>query len=88
MNSWPKDTPARILKSQLTDTWDVVGRGGGATNPAPRPRGRIDYLMHAGEGISPISADVLGAQASDHRAVRARYRLTGTTEEKCTTPGA
>ncbi|QYJ02479.1 endonuclease/exonuclease/phosphatase family protein [Nocardioides panacisoli] len=88
MNSWPGDTPAGILRSQFTDTWSVVGRGAGATNPAPNPRGRIDYLMHDGAAIRPTSADVLPAQASDHRAVRASYALDGVTEKRCTTPGA
>lgn len=88
LNSWPGDTPAGILRSQFTDTWDVVGRGPGATNPAPNPRGRIDYLMHAGSALGPTGADVLPAQASDHRAVRATYTLAGVTEERCTTPPA
>lgn len=86
MNSWPGDTPAKILKSQFTDTWEVVGRGAGATNPARRPRGRIDYLMYRGSELSPVSADVLGSLASDHRAVRASYDLSGLTEKVCTTP--
>ena len=79
-----------IARTVFTDTWATVGVGGGLTHPASHLRGRIDYLMHANEGITPITSDVLPARLSDHMAVRAQYVIEGPGGEKCTTlpPGS
>ncbi|WP_141003504.1 endonuclease/exonuclease/phosphatase family protein [Nocardioides humi] len=87
MNAWPGAGPARILTSRLTDSFVVAGRGGGATHPANRPRGRIDYLLYGGPELKALSADVLPDGGSDHLAVRARYELGGIKTEKCSGDG-
>ncbi len=86
MNAWPGARPAQILTSALTDTWAAVGSGGGATHPANRPRGRIDYLMHGGPKFTAQSSDVMPDVTSDHRAVRANYELAGISTRTCVRP--
>jgi endonuclease/exonuclease/phosphatase family metal-dependent hydrolase len=73
-----------IARTVFIDTWATVGVGGGLTHPASHLRGRIDYLMHANDGITPITSDVLPARLSDHLAVRARYVIEGPGGTKCT----
>ena len=67
----------------MTDTWGAVGTGSGLTHPSSNPRGRIDLLLHGGEGITPVSSDVLPATNSDHRAVRATYAVDGVAAKVC-----
>jgi endonuclease/exonuclease/phosphatase family metal-dependent hydrolase len=86
MNAWPGDSVLSALKGPLDDTWDAVGAGAGATNPAPSPRGRIDYLLYAGGELTPTSANVPATLASDHRPVRATYSLSGVSEKRCEKP--
>lgn len=83
MNTWPSSGPGRILTSRLKDSFVVAGSGGGATHPASRPRGRIDYLLYGGPDLEALSADVLPEGGSDHLPVRARYELGGIKTEKC-----
>ena len=73
-----------IARTVFTDTWATVGVGGGLTHPSSHLRGRIDYLMHANDGITAITSDVLPARLSDHMAVRARYVIEGPGGTKCT----
>lgn len=73
-----------VARTVLTDTWGTVGFGDGRTHPATNLRGRIDYLMHGGEGITAVTSDVLPATLSDHRAVRARYVVEGPGGQECT----
>ncbi len=79
-----------VARTVFTDTWATVGVGSGLTHPSTHLRGRIDYLMHANDGITPLSSDVLSARLSDHMAVRAHYVIEGLGGEKCTTlpPGS
>ncbi len=79
-----------VARTVFTDTWATVGVGSGLTHPSTHLRGRIDYLMHANDGITPITSDVLPARLSDHMAVRAHYVIEGPGGEKCTTlpPGS
>ena len=72
-----------IARTVFTDTWATVGVGGGLTHPSSNLRGRIDYLMNANEGITPIASDVLPARLSDHMAVRARYVIEGPGGQRC-----
>ena len=82
-NAQPESGPLNVLKAHWTDTWGAVGVGDGRTHPARNLRGRIDYLMNAGPQITPLTADVLPAVLSDHRAVRAQYRIAGQGEPVC-----
>lgn len=72
-----------VARTVFIDTWATVGSGSGLTHPSSHLRGRIDYLMHANEGITPVASDVLPARLSDHMAVRARYVIEGPGGEKC-----
>ncbi len=72
-----------VARTVFADTWATVGVGGGLTHPSSHLRGRIDYLMHANEGITPVTSDVLPAKLSDHMAVRARYVIEGPGGQKC-----
>lgn len=83
MNAPPGSAPMNALTTQWTDTWLAAGSGGGRTAPAGAPRARIDYLLHAGEGLTPLAADVLPIRLSDHRAVRAAYALTDPRDPIC-----
>ena len=70
-------------RSAAIPTASAAGSGGGRTAPAGAPRARIDYLLHAGEGLTPLAADVLPIRLSDHRAVRAAYALTDPRDPIC-----
>jgi endonuclease/exonuclease/phosphatase family metal-dependent hydrolase len=86
MNSHEGSTPIRALEGPLDDTWLAAGQGDGRTHPSTRLRGRIDYLFHGGPSIAPTVATVMASTASDHRAVRAAYALSGVTERRCELP--
>ena len=71
-------------RTVVSDTWPAVGSGSGLTAPGGNPRVRIDYLLYgdgSGADVAPLTAQVIPSQVSDHRALRATYRLsTGGTE--------
>lgn len=83
MNAQPTSGPMNVLSSRWIDTWGTVGVGDGRTHPARGLRGRIDYLLYGGEGITPITSDVLAPVLSDHKAVRASYTIEGPDDEIC-----
>ena len=83
MNAPPGSDPMNVLTASWSDTWAQVGSGAGRTAPAGQPRARIDYLLHGGDGLTPLAADVLGVRLSDHLAVRAAYRLAARGEPIC-----
>lgn len=83
-NATPRSQPVQIALSVVDDPWSYgVGVGSQLTHPSTRPRGRIDYLLHRGPGLTPTRTDVLSRTPSDHRAVRASYALTGKAGEVC-----
>lgn len=81
-NTHPGSAPHDIAETVLDDSW-AAGSGPGLTHPSRTPRGRIDYLMHGGDGITALSADVLAVTSSDHRPVRATYRIDGVGAQIC-----
>jgi endonuclease/exonuclease/phosphatase family metal-dependent hydrolase len=83
MNSQYNSSVMGVARTVFTDTWATVGVGDGRTHPASNLRGRIDYLMHANDGITAITSDVLPARISDHMAVRGRYVIEGPGGQKC-----
>lgn len=86
LNSVPSSTVLSIARSLLTDTWPGVGAGAGYTAPGAHPRLRIDHLLYAGGAgveMAPVAARVLPSSVSDHRAVRATYRLSAEGSEIC-----
>jgi endonuclease/exonuclease/phosphatase family metal-dependent hydrolase len=90
LNSGPASGVLVAARSVLADTWTAVGSGAGLTVPGGAPRIRIDYLLF-GDGrsdggsadLEPLAVQVLPSQVSDHRAVRATYRLTTEGEPVC-----
>jgi len=74
LNSSPHDPAYAILRTGLTDAWDVVGVGAGRTYPTWSPVGRIDYVLYDGE-LRPLSAEVLRSSVSDHSALLTRFEL-------------
>lgn len=90
--AWPTSTSA--ANAGLTDTFrtihpDEVARPGDTWTPLDSPgevHDRIDIVYHAGGGIDPLGASIVGESAtnadivvtpypSDHRAVVGRYQL-------------
>jgi endonuclease/exonuclease/phosphatase family metal-dependent hydrolase len=70
----------------LSDTWTAVGSGSGLTAPGGNPRVRIDYLLYgggSGADLTPLQARVIPSLVSDHRALRATYRLSTGGGEVC-----
>ncbi len=82
-NAQPESRPLQVLKSHWIDAWGTVGVGDGRTHPASNLRGRIDFLMYANPGITPIVSDVLSAKLSDHMAVRASFTIEGPDDQVC-----
>lgn len=83
LNSLAGSPMLAAARSVVADTWPAVGTDAGLTAPAHAPRLRIDYLMYRdGDGgdLAPLRAQVLRSAVSDHRAVRAVYRLTSDDE--------
>jgi endonuclease/exonuclease/phosphatase family metal-dependent hydrolase len=86
LNSSPGSDVIKVAGRVLNDTWTEVGSGAGLTMPSGSPRRRIDYLLY-GDGrttdVQPLGARVVHSQVSDHRALRATYRLRGTSGAVC-----
>ena len=79
LNAAPSSPVLANVRTVLGDTWTAVGAGAGHTAPAGNPRVRIDYLLHrggAGVEVVPLRAELLTSEVSDHRAVRATYRIS------------
>ncbi len=83
LNTPPGSPPVNTLAGAWVDTWTQVGVGAGRTAPAGIPRARIDYLLYGGDGLVPTAAEVLSTGLSDHRPVRAAYRLAAVGEPVC-----
>jgi endonuclease/exonuclease/phosphatase family metal-dependent hydrolase len=82
LQAQPGSRVLEVAYSVLEDPWAAgVGRGSSVTHPATRPRGRIDYVLHAGESLGPQRADVVAPGISGHRPTRATYTLTGVAGE-------
>ena len=74
LNALPDDAGPRSLAAQLTDVWEWVGEGDGATFPAVAPTARIDYLL-VGPGVRALRAWTAGGTVSDHLMVVADLRF-------------
>ena len=70
---------SRVLKlftdAGWTDAWSGCGEGEGKTYPHDVPVKRIDYLL-LGTGAACVHAEVLPSNASDHRPVLFRIRVS------------
>jgi endonuclease/exonuclease/phosphatase family metal-dependent hydrolase len=79
LNSTPNSQVFAVARRVVSDTWQSVGIGPGWTHPAGAPHIRIDYLFYrggSGVDVQPVRAEVLPPALSDHRAVRATYRVS------------
>jgi endonuclease/exonuclease/phosphatase family metal-dependent hydrolase len=72
-----------IARSVLVDTWATVGTGNGNTVPARSPRGRIDYVFHSADKVTPVQSVVLPDVVSDHRAILSDYVVPGVETRTC-----
>lgn len=68
MNMW-----SWCISAMAPRGWRRTGRG--ATFPATRPLARIDHLLTT-SSVEVLSTEVLPDLGSDHRAIRARLRLS------------
>jgi endonuclease/exonuclease/phosphatase family metal-dependent hydrolase len=82
LNSLPTSPTGAVMRKLLRDSWREAGLGPGPTAPAGRPGRRIDYLFHS-PTLRVGAIDVMEPVVSDHRAVRARYRLPVAGDEVC-----
>lgn len=69
MNGEASETPVRLLRDVLRDSWTEVGEGSGATRNS-----RIDYVLYRGS-LRPRSARVVQSWVSDHRPVVASFSV-------------
>ncbi|MCC6161857.1 MAG: endonuclease/exonuclease/phosphatase family protein [Acidobacteria bacterium] len=72
-NDSPERTPWKRLTSGFTDVWTAVGQSDGFTIPVETPRRRIDWILV--RGLTPVRAEVLRTDASDHLPVVATVTL-------------
>lgn len=74
-NSTPESRTIAKVKTFLSDTWELVGKGDGFTIPVLKPNKRIDYIWISRPALEPLSMEVLRSEASDHLPVIAELRL-------------
>ncbi len=76
-NDRPESRTHAILTDAFRDVFAAVGTGAGDTFPAGNPDRRIDWILVAGPGVTPVSAEVPPTDASDHRPVLGVVRIGG-----------
>lgn len=65
INAVPGTPEVEILASVLVDSWGKVGVSPGHTIPPEAPDRRIDYVF-VSEDLTPVRAEVITTDASDH----------------------
>lgn len=76
LNARPENRIHQALRaSGYRDAWTECGTGEGMTFPVAAPDRRIDYVYLSGE-VRCLAARVLPADASDHRPLLVRLRLS------------
>ncbi|MGC8827756.1 MAG: endonuclease/exonuclease/phosphatase family protein, partial [Anaerolineae bacterium] len=73
-NAAPNTAEIRAMQEHFTDAYAAVGAPPGYTFPAPAPAERIDYVFLSPE-LTPLEAQVMDSQASDHHPVVVRVQL-------------
>ncbi|MFN7140219.1 MAG: endonuclease/exonuclease/phosphatase family protein [Limisphaerales bacterium] len=64
------------MKETFVDVWDLLGKGDGFTWHGEERSKRLDYIfVRPSETITPITIQVVPADASDHNPVVAEFRL-------------
>jgi endonuclease/exonuclease/phosphatase family metal-dependent hydrolase len=74
-NATPESRTIANLKSFLTDSWELVGKGDGFSYSADKPSKRIDYIWIARSSVEPLKIEVVQSHASDHLPVIAELEL-------------
>lgn len=74
-NDVPESRTHRAMKESLSDSWELVGLGNGATIPTKKPTKRIDYIWITPATVEPLRMTVLESVASDHLPVLGEFRL-------------
>lgn len=74
LNAEPSSPEYGLFTSLLGDVWPVVGEGPGYTIDPEDPDRRIDYILTSPD-ITPVFAEVVDTQASDHLPVFAEVVL-------------
>jgi endonuclease/exonuclease/phosphatase family metal-dependent hydrolase len=87
LNALPGDPVPSSLAGPVSDCWEVVGEGSGATFPSHAPTARIDYLF-AGRAFLPVRAWTAGDTVSDHLMVVAELALTESEEDGVSVRGS
>lgn len=64
-NARPDSQTYATMTADFKDAWALVGKGEGFTIPVKQPRARIDYVWARGS-VTPVRAEVLQSEASDH----------------------
>jgi len=73
LNTAPNSVALSLLRQRLADAWQLRGNGFGFTFSSSWPGRRIDYLLVRGVELGELQ--VLEQSLSDHRALRAGFRL-------------
>ena len=74
-NAMPGSRTITNLKTFLSDTWELAGKGDGFTFSAREPKKRIDYVWITKASLEPRKIEVLRSEASDHLPLLAELRL-------------
>jgi len=75
-NDFPESPVHAEMKKTFEDTWELIGKGDGATFRSPDPKKRIDYIwILPDKSVVPLKAWVPDTQASDHRPFVADFQL-------------
>jgi endonuclease/exonuclease/phosphatase family metal-dependent hydrolase len=74
-NAVPASAPIARVAEFMRDAWPVVGEGPGFTIPVRKPAKRIDYIWFTPGALTPVRAEVVHSEASDHLPVLGEFRL-------------
>lgn len=74
-NDSPGSRTHQKIKSFISDTWELIGKGNGFTIPVKNPNNRIDYIWISEKSIEPLKVEVIYSEASDHLPVLGEFRF-------------
>ncbi len=74
-NAEPGSRTQAKMKTFLSDTWELIGRGDGLSLSSDKPVKRIDYIWISKATVEPLKIEVLKSEASDHLPVLGEFRL-------------
>ncbi len=74
-NAVPNSPFITSVKSFISDSWMIAGKGDGFTIPVKKPARRIDYVFVSKDTVTPVRLEVINSIASDHLPLFAELRL-------------